>query len=81
MASPSVNTCTLSESIKTKVAALIQEQLQPVVHELAAQHQMLQSHTALLKHNHNVNDYQMGWIENLRDLEQSIKSVPSSRVS
>ncbi|KAI0251816.1 hypothetical protein BJV78DRAFT_1312712 [Lactifluus subvellereus] len=72
MASPSVNTGLLSDLIKAKVATLIQEQLQPVVHELAAQHQMLLSHTALLKHNHNVNDYQMTRLENLRNLEQSI---------
>lgn len=62
----------LSELIKAKVASLIQEHLKPVVSELAAQHQMLQTHSALLRYNHNVNDYQMGRLENLRDLEQSI---------
>jgi hypothetical protein len=75
MASPTVNTDPLSELIKTKVASLIEEQLRPVVHELEAQHQMLLSHTALLKHNHNVNDFKMTRLENLRNLEQSIKSV------
>ncbi len=65
----------LSELIKVKVASLIQERLEPIVNELAAQHQMLQTHSALLKHNHNVNHYQMTKLENLRDLEQSIKCV------
>ena len=71
----------LSEIIKAKVAALIQEQLKPVVSELAAQHQILQTHSALLRYNHNVNDYQMGRLENLRDLEQSIKCVSARRIS
>lgn len=71
----------LSEIIKAKVATLIQEQLKPVVSELAAQHQILQTHSALLRYNHNVNDYQMGRLENLRDLEQSIKCVSARRIS
>jgi hypothetical protein len=75
MASPVADIGPLSELIKAKVASLIQEQLKPVIHELEAQHQMLLSHTALLRHNHNVNDYQMTRLENLRDLEQSVKSV------
>ena len=71
----------LSELIKTKVASLIQEHLKPVVSELAAQQQILQTHSALLRYNHNVNDYQMGRLENLRDLEQSIKCVSARRIS
>ena len=71
----------LSELIKIKVTSLIQERLKPIVSELAAQHRMLQTHSALLKYNHNVNDYQMGRLENLRDLEQSIKCVSARRVS
>jgi hypothetical protein len=71
----------LSELIKAKVASLIQEHLKPVVSELAAQHQMLQTHSALLRYNHNVNDYQMDKLENLRDLEQSIKYVSARRIS
>ncbi|KAF8268804.1 hypothetical protein EI94DRAFT_1726839 [Lactarius quietus] len=67
-----MDTGALSELIKTKVTCLIQEHLKPIVSELAAQHQMLQTHSALLRYNHNVNDYQMGRLENLRDLEQSI---------
>ena len=68
-----MDTGALSELIKTKVVSLIQEHLRPIVNDLAAQHRMLQTHSALLKHNHNVNDYQMARLENLRDLEQSIK--------
>ncbi|KAH9066500.1 hypothetical protein EDB87DRAFT_1573471 [Lactarius vividus] len=67
-----MDTGALAELIKAKVASLIQEHLKPVVDELAAQHRMLQTHSALLKYNHNVNDYQMVRLENLRDLEQSI---------
>ncbi|KAH9165103.1 hypothetical protein EDB89DRAFT_1911687 [Lactarius sanguifluus] len=67
-----MDTGALSELIKTKVTSLIQEHLKPIVNELAVQHRMLQTHSALLKYNHNVNDYQMARLENLRDLEQSI---------
>ncbi|KAH9072313.1 hypothetical protein EDB83DRAFT_214834 [Lactarius deliciosus] len=69
---PTMDTGALSELIKAKVTSLIQEHLKPIVNELAAQHRMLQTHSALLKYNHNVNDYQMTRLENLRDLEQSI---------
>ncbi|KAI9464455.1 hypothetical protein BJY52DRAFT_1184198 [Lactarius psammicola] len=67
-----MDTGALSELIKTKIASLIQEHLKPIVNELAAQQRMLQTHSALLKYNHNINDYQMARLENLRDLEQSI---------
>ncbi|KAH9000123.1 hypothetical protein EDB92DRAFT_1812545 [Lactarius akahatsu] len=67
-----MDTGALSELIREKVTSLIQEHLKPIVNELAAQHRMLQTHSALLKYNHNVNDYQMARLENLRDLEQSI---------
>ncbi|KAH9013269.1 hypothetical protein EDB85DRAFT_1899836 [Lactarius pseudohatsudake] len=67
-----MDTGALSELIKAKVTSLIQEHLKPIVNELAAQQRMLQTHSALLKYNHNVNDYQMARLENLRDLEQSI---------
>ncbi|KAH9004523.1 hypothetical protein EDB86DRAFT_1954567 [Lactarius hatsudake] len=69
---PTMDSGALSELIKTKVTSLIQEHLKPIVNELAAQHRMLQTHSALLKYNHNINDYQMTRLENLRDLEQSI---------
>jgi len=70
---PSMNSNPLSDVFKAKVTSLILDQLKPIVTELAVQHQMLQTHLALLKHNHNVNDYQMIKLENIRDLEQSIK--------
>ncbi|KAI0306056.1 hypothetical protein B0F90DRAFT_1814863 [Multifurca ochricompacta] len=72
MTSPIRNTTTLSELIKANLASLIQEHLRPIVDELAAQHRTLLTHSALLTHNHNVNDYQMARLENLRNLEQSI---------
>jgi len=68
-----MNSNPLSDVFKAKVTSLILDQLKPIVTELAVQHQMLQTHLALLKHNHNVNDYQMIKLENIRDLEQSIK--------
>ena len=73
MLPPSANSDPLSDAFKAKVASLIQEQLKPIVTELAAQQQTLLNQLALLKHNHNVNDYQMTRLENIRDLEQSIK--------
>jgi hypothetical protein len=73
MLPPNANSGPLSDVFKAKVASLIKEQLKPIVTELAAQQQTLLTHIALLKHNHNVNDYQMTRLENIRDLEQSIK--------
>jgi hypothetical protein len=70
---PSADSGPLSDVFKAKVTSLIQEQLKPIVTELAAQQQTLLSNLALLKYNHNVNDYQMTRLENIRNLEQSIK--------
>ena len=73
MSPPSVNSSPASDSIKAKITSLIQEQLKPIVTELAAQQQTLLNNLALLKHNHNVNDYQSTRLEGIRDLEQSVK--------
>jgi hypothetical protein len=84
MLPPSANSGPLSDVFKAKVTSLIKEQLKPIVTELAAQQQTLLTHIALLKHNHNVNDYQMTRMENIRDLEQSIKcafNVPPDRAT
>ncbi|KAI0299310.1 hypothetical protein BC826DRAFT_967152 [Russula brevipes] len=72
MLPPSANSGPLYDVFRAKVTSLIQEQLKPVVTELAAQQQTLLTHISLLKHNHNVNSYQMARLENLRDLGQSV---------
>lgn len=68
-----MNSTPLYDVFKAKVTSMIQEQLKPIVTELASQEKTILNHLALLKHNHNVNDYQMTRLENIRDLEQSIK--------
>jgi hypothetical protein len=73
MLPPSTDSGPLSDIFKAKVTSLIQEQLKPVFTELGVQQRTLLSNLALLKHNHNVNDYQITRLENIRDLEQSIK--------
>jgi len=81
MLPPSANSGPLSDAFRAKVTSLIQEQLKPIVTELAAQQQTLLNHLALLKHNHNVNDYQMTRLESIRDLEQSVKCAFHCRLS
>lgn len=73
MLPPSANSTPLSDVFRARVTFLIKEQLKPIVTELAAQQQTILTHLALLRHNHNVNDYQSTRMENIRDLEQSIK--------
>lgn len=75
MLPPSANSGPLSDVFKARVTSLIQEQLKPIVTELATQQQALLTHLALLRHNHNVNDYQSTRLEDIRNLEQSIKYV------
>jgi hypothetical protein len=75
MLPPSANSGPLSDVFKARVTSLIQEQLKPIVTELATQQQTLLTHLALLRHNHNVNDYQSTRLEDIRNLEQSIKCV------
>jgi len=81
MLPPNANSSHLPDALKGKIASLIQEQLKPIVTELAAQQQALLNNLALLKHNHNVNDYQMTRLENIRDLEQSVKCAFRCRSS
>jgi hypothetical protein len=69
---PSTNS-DVSDAFKAKITSLIKEQLKPIVTELAAQQHSLLNNLALLRHNHNVNDYQMTRLESIRDLEQSVK--------
>lgn len=73
MSHPSVDPGPLSDVFRAKLTTLVRDQLKPIVAELAAQQETLLSHLALLKHNYNVNDYQMTRLENIRNLEQSIK--------
>src|SRR6267154_2020345 len=72
MLPPSANFSHLPDAFKAKITSLIQEQLKPIVTELAVQQQTLLNNLALLKHNHNVNDYQTTRLEAIRDLEQSV---------
>ena len=81
MSSPSANSGHLPDAFKEKITSLIKEQLKPIVTELAGQQQTLLNNLALLKHNHNVNDYQMNRLESIRDLEQSVKCVFRCRPS
>lgn len=73
MSSPIANFESISDEFKEKITSLIKEQLKRIVTELAAQEKTLLSNLALLRHNHNVNDYQTTRLENIRDLEQSVK--------
>jgi len=77
MLPPSANFSHLPDAFKAKITSLIQEQLKPIVTELAVQQQTLLNNLALLKHNHNVNDYQTTRLEAIRDLEQSVKCAHS----
>ena len=81
MLPPSANSSPITDAFKAKITSLIQEQLKPIVTELAAQQQTLLNNLALLKHNHNVNDYQMTRLETIRDLEQSVKCAFRCRPS
>lgn len=73
MLPPSANSAPLADVFRARVTSLIKEQLKPIVTELATQQQTILTHLALLRHNHNVNNYQSTRLENIRDLEQSIK--------
>lgn len=73
MSPPSVDSGPLPDVFRAKLTTLVRDQLKPIVAELAAQQETILSHIALLKHNYNVNDYQMTRLENIRNLEQSIK--------
>ena len=81
MLPPRANSDPVSDAFKAKITSLIQEQLKPIVTELAAQQKTLLNNLALLRHNHNVNDYQMTRLESIRDLEQSIKCAFRCRPS
>jgi precorrin-4 methylase len=63
----------LSDTVAAMVAHLLQEQLAPIIETLREHARLLDCHTALLNHSTTMNRYNVGKLEDLRDLQNSVK--------
>jgi hypothetical protein len=63
----------LGDIVAAMVARLLQEQLAPILGTLKEHARLLDVHTALLNHSTAMNRYNVGKLEDLRDLQNSVK--------
>ncbi|KAI0305654.1 hypothetical protein B0F90DRAFT_1666492 [Multifurca ochricompacta] len=61
-----------SDSVANIVASLLQEQLAPILETLQGHARLLDCHTALLNHSTVINRYNVGKLDDLRDLQTSV---------
>ncbi|KAI0248943.1 hypothetical protein BJV78DRAFT_739412 [Lactifluus subvellereus] len=62
----------LSDTVAAMVAHLLQEQLAPIVETLREHARLLDCHTALLNHGTIMSRYNVGKLDDLRDLQNSV---------
>ncbi|KAI0256610.1 hypothetical protein BJV78DRAFT_1150607 [Lactifluus subvellereus] len=62
----------LSDAVAVMVAHLLQEQLAPIVDTLREHARLLDFHTALLNHSTIMSRYNVGKLDDLRDLQNSV---------
>jgi hypothetical protein len=65
----------LSDVVAEMVAHLLQEQLAPILSILKEHARLLDCHTALLNHSTVMNRYNIGKLDDLRDLQNNEKLV------
>ncbi|KAI0256611.1 hypothetical protein BJV78DRAFT_1150608 [Lactifluus subvellereus] len=71
----------LSDAVAVMVAHLLQEQLAPIVDTLREHARLLDFHTALLNHSTIMSRYNVGKLDDLRDLQNSVKRETVPHVS
>ena len=63
----------ISDSVASMVAYLLQEQLVPILETIREHSRLLDWHSALLNHNAIMNRYNIGKLDDLRDLQTNVK--------
>jgi hypothetical protein len=62
-----------SDTVAKVAAAILQEQLAPIVETLREHARLLDLHSALLNHSTAMNRYNVGKIDDIRDFQNNIK--------
>ena len=63
----------IGDSVAAMVACVLQEQLAPILEAVREHSRLLDWHSALLNHSTLVNRYNVGKLEDLRDLQTNVK--------
>ena len=63
----------ISDSIAVMVACILQEQLAPIQEAIREHSKLLDWHSALLNHSTVMNHYNVGKLDDLRDLQTNVK--------
>ena len=63
----------ISDSVASMVACLLQEQLAPILETIREHSRLLDWHSALLNHSTIMNRYNVGKLDDLRDLQANVK--------
>jgi hypothetical protein len=63
----------ISDSVASMVACLLQEQLAPILETIREHSRLLDWHSALLNHSTIMNRYNVGKLNDLRDLQINVK--------
>lgn len=63
----------ISDSVAAMVACILQEQLAPILETIREHSKHLNWHSALLNHSTIMNHYNVGKLDDLRDLQTNVK--------
>ena len=63
----------IGDSVASMVACLLQEQLAPILETIREHSRLLDWHSALLNHSTIMNRYNVGKLDDLRDLQTNVK--------
>jgi len=63
----------ISDSVAAMVACILQEQLAPILETIREHSRLLDLHSALLNHSTIMNRYNVGKLDDLRDLQTNVK--------
>lgn len=63
----------ISDSVAAMVAGMLEEQLAPILETIREHSRLLDLHSALLNHSTIMNRYNIGKLDDLRDLQTNVK--------
>ena len=63
----------IGDSVAVMVACVLQEQLAPILEAICEHSRLLDWHSALLNHSTLMNRYNVGKLDDLRDLQTNVK--------
>ncbi len=63
----------IGDSVAALVSCILQEQLAPILETIREHSKLLGLHSALLNHSTKMNNYNVGKLDDIRDLQTNVK--------